>query len=397
MAGKTDTDGVSTHSCRAARVFAHNLHRWRKSVGLPLKDVADHLGVSVSIVCAWERGKRFPNIFHLEKLSEYTGIAVDKLFLSNGAKSEDNPRRAVVEIDAGGRILAAGNSPAKSTARHVVGSSIFEHIPLDRRAGLRTAISEAKASGKSAVEGIPFTALEKATWWLSHIAPVPNGGAADKFVVVCTDRPTGGEPDQPSGRAQESESGLCRLMNTGLRNLSLLRRYLAIGPHHPCHGLIEETQRVMKEAASVAGEGQGVDNPGIAPVARPAPMAGSGQRTVLIVEGETAPAEELGSLLRSLGHNVLTVNNGRRALDKARCYVGRIDLTILDMTMPAMGGARAYSRLKELRPDMKVLISGLHEDDPAAQRLLGAGADGVVGEQPSLTGLSSAISHLFAP
>ena len=44
------------------------------AAGLPLKHVARDLGVSVSIVCEWEHGHRFPSISHLEEISRYVGL-----------------------------------------------------------------------------------------------------------------------------------------------------------------------------------------------------------------------------------------------------------------------------------------------------------------------------------
>lgn len=77
---------VSLHpSGTVIRAFAHRLREWRVGAGLPLKHVARDLGVSVSIVCEWEHGHRFPSIAHLEDISRYVGLpACCLLFLGHG-------------------------------------------------------------------------------------------------------------------------------------------------------------------------------------------------------------------------------------------------------------------------------------------------------------------------
>lgn len=56
------------------RAFAERLIRWRQEQHLTLKNVADDLGVSVSIVCEWEHGRRFPSADHFLAIARYTGV-----------------------------------------------------------------------------------------------------------------------------------------------------------------------------------------------------------------------------------------------------------------------------------------------------------------------------------
>jgi transcriptional regulator with XRE-family HTH domain len=56
------------------RSFADRLKEWRRKEGLLLKDVAAALKVSISIVCEWELGHRFPSVDHLQAIALYTGI-----------------------------------------------------------------------------------------------------------------------------------------------------------------------------------------------------------------------------------------------------------------------------------------------------------------------------------
>jgi transcriptional regulator with XRE-family HTH domain len=57
-----------------AAAFAYRLRRWRQRRRIPLKQLAAKLGVSVSVISAWEKGQRFPNLKHLEAVAKHTGI-----------------------------------------------------------------------------------------------------------------------------------------------------------------------------------------------------------------------------------------------------------------------------------------------------------------------------------
>jgi len=61
-------------------VFAARLRLWRQSKGIPLKRVAADLGVSISVISAWENGEYFPSAAHLEQISAYAGIPVWQFF-----------------------------------------------------------------------------------------------------------------------------------------------------------------------------------------------------------------------------------------------------------------------------------------------------------------------------
>ena len=67
--------GKRSKSARPAspvvRAFAKRLNDWRRQTGLPLKRVAQDVGVSVSIVSEWEHMHRFPSLANLEALAAY--------------------------------------------------------------------------------------------------------------------------------------------------------------------------------------------------------------------------------------------------------------------------------------------------------------------------------------
>lgn len=89
-----------------------------------------------------------------------------------------------------------------------------------------------------------------------------------------------------------------------------------------------------------------------------------GTETILFVEDEPGVRGVGVRALRQLGYQVLEAGNGVDALQLAEDYPGQIDLLITDVVMPSMGGKELAERLKEQRPDLRVLFtSGYTQDD----------------------------------
>ena len=54
----------------------------------------------------------------------------------------------------------------------------------------------------------------------------------------------------------------------------------------------------------------------------------------------------------------------------------KIDLVILDIIMPEMSGQETYERLREIDPNVKVLLSSGYSQNGQAQEILEAGVQG---------------------
>ena len=83
-----------------------------------------------------------------------------------------------------------------------------------------------------------------------------------------------------------------------------------------------------------------------------------------------------GRILQQLGYQVLSAENGLQALEIYRQERDRIDLVILDMLMPGMGGAETFQELKGIDPGVRVLLSSGYSLDGEAQQAMAAGAWG---------------------
>jgi two-component system, cell cycle sensor histidine kinase and response regulator CckA len=103
-----------------------------------------------------------------------------------------------------------------------------------------------------------------------------------------------------------------------------------------------------------------------------------GMETVLLVDDEGLVRELGERILRRSGYTVLTAANGREALDKFGEHEEEIDLIILDLIMPVMGGKDCLNELLKRDPKVKVLVASGYSSDAPTGECLALGAKGFV-------------------
>jgi CheY-like chemotaxis protein len=101
--------------------------------------------------------------------------------------------------------------------------------------------------------------------------------------------------------------------------------------------------------------------------------------------------------LNSSGYRTLEAGNGGEALLAVEGHNGPIDLMLTDVVMPGMTGKELVERLKQLRPEMKVLyMSGYSGDEMIRRGLLEAG-DVHIAKPFSPDSLSGKVREILGP
>ncbi len=100
--------------------------------------------------------------------------------------------------------------------------------------------------------------------------------------------------------------------------------------------------------------------------------------TILLVDDESFIQDVGQEILEHLGHQVLVAGNGMEAVKKLEESPAAIDLVILDMIMPEMGGGEVFDRLKSVDPDIRVLLSSGYSINGQAQNILDKGCVGFI-------------------
>lgn len=103
-----------------------------------------------------------------------------------------------------------------------------------------------------------------------------------------------------------------------------------------------------------------------------------GNETILIADDEKSITELYASALKEFGYQVITAQNGEDALEIFSCRKNRIDLVILDLGMPGMGGFKCMLEMKKINPDIKILVASGYSEVFNTEDLLKSGAGGFI-------------------
>ena len=88
-----------------------------------------------------------------------------------------------------------------------------------------------------------------------------------------------------------------------------------------------------------------------------------GEGTILVVEDQEDVRGINEEMLQAHGFQTLSAENGLEALELFRQSPACIDLVLMDLTMPKMGGWDAYLAMKEIDPEVRVIFNSGHATD----------------------------------
>ena len=104
----------------------------------------------------------------------------------------------------------------------------------------------------------------------------------------------------------------------------------------------------------------------------------TGEETILLVDDEEMIIDAGKEMLEEIGYTVLTATSGQQAIDAYRERKSEIHMVILDMIMPEMGGGETYDKLREVDPEIRVLLSSGYSVDGEATEILERGCNGFI-------------------
>ena len=120
-----------------------------------------------------------------------------------------------------------------------------------------------------------------------------------------------------------------------------------------------------------------------------------GTETILIVDDQETVWDFLIEALQNLGYSVLLAENGEDAVSIYRENPNEIDLVLLDMVMPKMGGHTTFYQLKNLDPDVKVLLSSGFVSAASVKDLQDNGAAGFLPKPHRIKDLAFELRRIF--
>jgi PAS domain S-box-containing protein len=120
-----------------------------------------------------------------------------------------------------------------------------------------------------------------------------------------------------------------------------------------------------------------------------------GTGTILIIEDENDVMAVSRAMVRRIGYTVLEAKTGKEAVDIARDFEGGIDLAMLDIALPDIQGERVFELIREIRPDIKVVICSGYAIEGPVQKILNAGAQGFIQKPYKFKELSKKLKEVL--
>ncbi len=90
--------------------------------------------------------------------------------------------------------------------------------------------------------------------------------------------------------------------------------------------------------------------------------ATEGNESILLVEDNAEVRSLLTTVLTDSGYQVVTAENGAKALDAYETRQGKFDLIVSDVVMPVMNGMELYRQLQKKNPRARVILMSGHTD-----------------------------------
>jgi PAS domain S-box-containing protein len=122
-----------------------------------------------------------------------------------------------------------------------------------------------------------------------------------------------------------------------------------------------------------------------------------GSGTILVVDDEEGVREVAERILQEIGFQTIGAADGRRALEIMEDAGDGVTAVLLDLSMPRMGGAETFRRLRTLRPQLPILMMSGYTEQVVAPQFTGSGP-GITGflQKPFLAEDLIAVLRRFA-
>ncbi|HEY6111594.1 MAG TPA: response regulator [Chthoniobacterales bacterium] len=111
---------------------------------------------------------------------------------------------------------------------------------------------------------------------------------------------------------------------------------------------------------------------------RPVPVSPGNEQCILLVDDDMAAVLLMKRILVEAGFRVVSAHSGFECLDLFRGSPHVYDLVILDMNMPLLDGEETFHRLRNIRPDVPVILCAGFVQQEKLNRLITAGLAGLL-------------------
>ena len=138
--------------------------------------------------------------------------------------------------------------------------------------------------------------------------------------------------------------------------------------------------------------------PVIAPqVPAPVPTAWRGEGTILVVDDEAHIRAGAAEVLEHAGFTVLTAADGQEAVAVFRDHAATVRVVLLDLTMPHMDGAATALELRQIRPDVRIVLTSGYTAEEATRQFTDRDLAGFLQKPYALKDLLATVRGALEP
>jgi PAS domain S-box-containing protein len=281
---------------------------------------------------------------------------------------EDDPTRPLLDIAERSsvkaaaliaQLLAYAGKGDSTVTRFDVSGLIAEILPL-----IETSIPKAVQLNLSLPEGLPWILADASEIQQIVMNLVINGaeaiGPEGGSLWVSTGE---SQPDGVYFEVKDSGCGMDEVTQRRIFEPFFTTKFTGRGLGLAAVSGIVRRLKGRLELESAPGEGSTfrIVFPGV-PAQLPQPkinMKGDlhGSGVILVVDDDRMVRNLAHAVLERYGYSVLTAENGKAAVHLFRTNAETITAVLLDLTMPVMGGGEAFRLMKEIRPEIPIIIS----------------------------------------
>ena len=122
------------------------------------------------------------------------------------------------------------------------------------------------------------------------------------------------------------------------------------------------------------------------------------QGCVLVIEDEPDVREVVSDMLNDIGVKTIAAASGEEGIEFFEAHPGEVNLVLLDLSMPGMGGKETFRRLKAMQPGLKIILSSGYSHHEVREDFHQLVLDGFIQKPYRYESLEELVqTHLGAP
>jgi PAS domain S-box-containing protein len=123
----------------------------------------------------------------------------------------------------------------------------------------------------------------------------------------------------------------------------------------------------------------------------------AGQHLVLVVDDEKPVREAISDILEDLGIPLLMAADGQTAIQLLQAYSEEVDLVLLDLSMPGMGGEEVLQEMRKINPTIRVILSSGYDKKDVLHRLRDQSLSGFLQKPYTMQALVEIVQKNLTP